>query len=94
MSITAILVILVTLLYLRHILLVVVYPWQVLANLSFMTPDSRLLRLLAIPYRVVLSLTLSGWEKFSAVHVSRLPSKHLRRWAYAGWGASSDGTLC
>jgi acetyltransferase-like isoleucine patch superfamily enzyme len=72
--------------YSKLIIVALVYPWQSFTYHAWKRNGS-LLRILSIPYKGVLSLTYSGWEKFSMVYISKLPSKHLRKWAYSGLGA-------
>ena len=81
---------LIAILYLKYILLALVFPWQAMAYMSFQKPESRFLKILSIPYRILLRGTISGWEKFSAVHYGLLPSKHIRRWLYVSLGAICD----
>ena len=78
----SILIFLILLAHLPWIAIIVVYPWNVLAVYTWLHPQKRWARPLAIPYRVVARFTRSGWEKFCAVHVGHLPSYHLRKWMY------------
>lgn len=81
--------ILILLPYVRYILLALVFPWQMIAYKSFKKEsDSRLPEILSIPYSFLLHVTISGWEKYSAVHYGKLPFKHLRRWIYTGLGTT------
>lgn len=83
---------LVGILYIKSILILIVYPWQSFAYRAWKTKHW-FWRILAVPYQTILSLTFSGWEKFSMVYISRLPSKHLRRWAYSGLGANLEANV-
>lgn len=79
---------LISFLYIKFLLLVFVYPWQALAYLFFQKSSNRLFLLLSLPYRVLLHITISGWDKFSAVNYGKVPSKHLRKWIYRGLGTA------
>lgn len=86
----SILIFLILLAYLPWIAIIVVYPWNVLAVYTWLHPQKRWARPLAIPYRVVARFTQSGWEKFCAVHIGYLPSYHLRKWMYKGLGVQYE----
>ena len=64
-----------------------VYPWQVLAVCTWKRAERGWIKVLAIPYRLVASVTRSGWETYCAVRIGKLPSYHLRKWMYEGLGA-------
>ena len=86
----SILILLILLAHLPWIAIIVVYPWNVLAVYTWLHPQKRWVRPLAIPYRVVARFTRSGWEKFCAVHIGHLPSYHLRKWMYKGLGVQCE----
>lgn len=86
----SILILLILLAYLPWITIIVVYPWNVLAVYTWLHPQQRWARPLAIPYRMVARFTRSGWEKFCAVHIGNLPSYHLRKWMYKGLGVQCE----
>ena len=77
---------LILILYIKSILVLLIYPWQSFAYHAWKN-NSCIFRILSLPYRGILKLTISGWDKFSMVYISKLPSKHLRKWAYIGLGA-------
>lgn len=79
---------LIILLYIKLFLILAVYPWQALAYRSFQEPYHRVFYLLSIPYKILLRVTISGWDKFSAVNYGKIPSKHLRKWIYRGLGTA------
>ena len=86
----SILIFLILLAYFPWIAIIVVYPWNVLAVYTWLHPQKRWARPLAIPYRMVARFTRSGWEKFCAVHIGHLPSYHLRKWMYKGLGVQCE----
>lgn len=77
---------LILILYIKSILVLLIYPWQSFAYHAWKN-NRCIFRILSLPYRGILKLTISGWDKFSMVYISKLPSKHLRKWAYIGLGA-------
>ena len=85
---TAILLVLVALLYLKYVLMVLVFPFQVL-QVPFRRHQSSWPRIvLAAPFLVWNNLIFrGGWERYMLFQVGQLPSCHLRKWIYKALGA-------
>ena len=87
-----ILTILVALLYLKWVLIVVVFPFQVVHGQIFKrwgkSKDIPLLyRLLKKPYDVWEKLFRGGWQRYMLFQVGLVPSHHIRRFVYRALGA-------
>lgn len=84
--ITYILIFLIIFLYLKWILIILIYPFQAMFSLFQKHPANNIYKLCAIPYRIIAHFTLSGWDKFSIINLGFIPSKHIRKWMYKGLG--------
>lgn len=88
-----ILCILVGILYLKWILIILFFPFQIFFAQYQKHKSNKLWKILAIPYWLFDSLLLrSGWTRFMLYQVSTLPSNHVRKAIYRALGAeiSSD----
>lgn len=81
------LVVLVGILYLKWILVIILYPFQMLWGLYQRHKKIVLLKFLAVPNCLIERCLLSGGgERFLFFHISTLPSVHFRKWLYRGLG--------
>ena len=87
-----ILAILVTLLYLKWILIIVVFPFQVIhGQVLKRWGDGKDIPLkykaLKKPYRIWESIFRNGWQRYMLFQVGLVPSHHIRRFVYRALGA-------
>lgn len=87
-----ILTILVALLYLKWVLIIVVFPFQVVHGQIFKkwgkSKDIPLLyRILKKPYDLWEKLFRNGWQRYMLFQVGLVPSHHIRRFVYRALGA-------
>jgi len=87
-----ILTILVAILYLKWVLIIVVFPFQVIHGQIFKkwgkSKDIPLLyRLLKKPYDLWEKLFRGGWQRYMLFQVGLVPSHHIRRFVYRALGA-------
>ena len=83
-----ILSILITILYLKWVLIIVVFPFQVEFGHQQKKPKSRLWRVLSWPYRQWnRRLFRNGWQRYMLYQVGLIPSHHIRRFTYKALGA-------
>lgn len=88
-SVITVLLIAVFLLYLKWILVVAMYPFQVFHSLYNRNKNNSFFRILAIPdYLIERFILRYGGLRFSLYQISTIPSNHLRRLLYRGLGAS------
>lgn len=80
--------ILVLLLYIKWILIILIYPFQLCFCQSYKKSGSIFFKVMSWPYRIIMRLTISGWDKYSIVNMGFIPSKHIRKCLYRGLGVS------
>lgn len=80
------LIILVGLLYLKWILIVLIYPFQAF-YCRYRKYGGGFRKVLASPFWLLDKITRGGWQRFSLYQISMIPSNHLRKWLYQGLGA-------
>ena len=81
-----ILSVLVGILYLKWILIALVYPWQAFWY-RYRKTGKKVWKVLGAPYRLWEKLCRDGWQRFSLYQMETIPSNHLRKWLYCGLGA-------
>ena len=89
MNLVHIVLILVVLLYLKWILIILFFPFQMMV--AYMKKQRKYglpYKLIASPYLIFEKLCRGGWERYMLFQVSRIPSLHLRRWIYKAIGVS------
>ncbi len=87
MSLVYILLVLVLLLYLKWILIVLLFPFQmVLAYMKRHRKYGKFYFLMASPYLLFEKICRGGWERYMLFQVSRIPSLHVRRFIYKALG--------
>lgn len=89
---TIILLGLVILLYLKWILILLVFPFQVmhgqiLKKWGKVTKTPLAYKILDKPYHYWEKLFRKGWQRYMLFHISLVPSHHLRRFVYKALGA-------
>jgi len=87
-----VLAILVTLLYLKWLLIIVVFPFQVIHGqiLKKWGKDKNIpliYKVLKKPYRIWEKIFKRGWQRYMLFQVGLIPSYHLRRFVYRALGA-------
>ena len=87
-----ILAILVTLLYLKWILIIVVFPFQVIHGQILKKWGKEqnaplVYRVFDKPYHYWEKLFRKGWQRYMLFQISLVPSRHLRRFVYKALGA-------
>lgn len=86
--IITVLLIAVLLLYLKWIMIIILYPFQALYSLYKRNKKNLLFKAMAIPnYILERFLLRDGGLRFSLYHISIIPSNHIRRFLYRGLGA-------
>ena len=87
-TVIIVLSILITILYLKWVLIIVVFPFQVAFGHQQKKPKSRLWRVLSWPYRQWnRRLFRNGWQRYMLYQVGLIPSHHIRRFTYKALGA-------
>ena len=87
-TVIIVLSILITILYLKWVLIIVVLPFQVAFGHQQKKPKSRLWRVLSWPYRQWnRRLFRNGWQRYMLYQVGLIPSHHIRRFTYKALGA-------
>ena len=91
-TLTFILLGLVVLLYLKWILIILVFPFQavhgqILKKWGKSTNAPILYRILDKPYHYWEKLFRKGWQRYMLFQISLVPSHHLRRFVYRALGA-------
>ena len=81
-----ILSVLVGILYLKWILIALVYPWQAFFY-QYKKHPTGLWKVLGGPYYVWEKIWRGGWQRFSLFQIGLIPSNHLRKLLYRGLGA-------
>lgn len=81
-----ILSVLVGILYLKWILILLIYPFQA-AFFAYKKKGGSFRKVLGLPYWLLEKGCRGGWQRFSLYQMSTLPSNHLRKWLYQGLGA-------
>lgn len=81
------LVIAISVLYLKWILIVLLYPLEVCWGLYQNYKPNRIFKLLAIPVYCAERILRFGGGRFLIFNISMVPSNHLRRLLYKGLGA-------
>ena len=81
-----ILSVLVGILYLKWILIALVYPWQAFWY-RYRKTGKTVWKVLGAPYRLWEKLCRDGWQRYSLYQMETIPSNHLRKWLYCGLGA-------
>lgn len=81
------LIIAISVLYLKWILIVLLYPLEVCWGLYQNYKPNRIFKLLAIPVYCVERILRFGGGRFLIFNISMVPSNHLRRLLYKGLGA-------
>ena len=81
-----ILSVLVGILYLKWVLIALVYPWQAFWY-RYRKTGKKVWKVLGAPYRLWEKLCRDGWQRFSLYQMETIPSNHLRKWLYCGLGA-------
>ena len=87
-----ILSILVALLYLKWLLIIVVFPFQVIHGQILKRWGNGkniplLYKVLKKPYRIWEDIFRRGWQRYMLFQVGLIPSHHIRRWVYRVLGA-------
>ena len=87
-----ILAILVTLLYLKWMLIIVVFPFQVIhGQVLKRWGDGKDIplryKIIKKPYRIWESFFRYGWQRYMLFQVGLVPSRHIRRFVYKALGA-------
>lgn len=87
-----VLAILVTLLYLKWILIIVVFPFQVIHNQILKKWGNGkniplLYKALKKPYTIWESIFRKGWQRYMLFQIGMVPSNHIRRFVYSALGA-------
>lgn len=87
-----ILAILVTLLYLKWMLIIVVFPFQVVhGQVLKRWGDGKDIplryKIIKKPYRIWESFFRNGWQRYMLFQVGSVPSRHIRRFVYKALGA-------
>jgi len=72
---------------LKWIVILVVFPFQILFARYRLSRESALYKVLSVPYRIWNKLFNGGWERYMLYHVSTIPSNHLRRFIYKMLGS-------
>ena len=85
-TITAILLLAVVLLYVKWVLIAVIFPFMV-ADGKYRKHPSLIWKLLRVPYRCIERVCRGGWGRYVLFQVSYIPSLHARRAIYKGLGA-------
>lgn len=84
-----ILLILVLLLYLKWILIIIFFPFQIINGYRKRKDDhSILLLLLCAPYLAWEAIFRGGWQRYMLFQVATIPSNHVRKYIYQALGAS------
>lgn len=82
--------VLISLLYIflfgKWLLIIFLYPFQVARAISD-NNKSLLIYFCSLPIRLVEKLLGGGWKRYSMYQISLFPSRHVRKWFYAGLGA-------
>lgn len=87
-TVIIVLSILIAILYLKWVLIIVVFPFQVAFGHQQKKPKSRLWRVLSWPYRQWnIRLFRNGWQRYMLYQVGLIPSHHIRRFVYKALGA-------
>ena len=87
-TVIIVLSILIAILYLKWVLIIVVFPFQVAFGHQQKKPKSRLWRVLSWPYRQWnRRLFRNGWQRYMLYQVGLIPSHHIRRFTYKALGA-------
>lgn len=88
-SIELLLLTLVLLVYLKWILIAIIFPFQVVNGYRKKKEcKNLLLKVLSAPYVLWERLFRNGWERYMLFQVSTIPSCHLRKWIYKAFGAN------
>lgn len=75
----------VIILYIKWILLIVLYPLQAIYNLYLKHSKNKIYKVTAAPYFFLNKWLLhGGGARFIDYNISTIPSNHIRKWLYAG----------
>ena len=89
-----ILLILVLLLYLKWILIIIFFPFQIINGYRKRKDDhSILMLLLCAPYLAWEAIFRGGWQRYMLFQVGTIPSNHVRKYIYALLDARRGLTL-
>ena len=85
---------LVLLVYLKWILIAIIFPFQVVNGYRKKKEcKNLLLKVLSAPYVLWERLFRNGWERYMLFQVSTIPSCHLRKWIYKALGAKINSKV-
>lgn len=80
---------LLVLLYLKHILIILILPFQALWGLYQKDKNSKIKKILAIPFWIWNSKIMrGGWERYMIFQIGELPSCHIRKLIYRLLGSN------
>lgn len=80
-----ILSVLVGILYLKWILIALMYPWQAF-HYQYRKTKKTVWKVLGAPFALWEKIWRGGWQRFSLYQMSTIPSNHLRKALYRGLG--------
>ena len=89
MNLVHVVLILVVFLYLKWILIILFFPFQMMV--AYMKKHRKYgipYKLFAYPYLLFEKFCRGGWERYMLFQVSQIPSLHLRKWIYQALGVS------
>lgn len=80
---------LVLLIYLKWIVIAIIFPFQVVNGYRKKKECKNiLLKVLSAPYVLCERIFRNGWQRYMLFQVSTIPSCHLRKWIYNALGAN------
>lgn len=82
--------VLVCLIYLKWVLVIVLYPLELFYGFYQRNKNSVLLKILAAPNFLVEEISRGGGQRFVIYNISTLPSNILRKYLYKGLGAKIE----
>ena len=83
-NLTYIILVLVIVLYLKWILLVLLYPLQVGYNLYQCNKNNIIYKIFTVPLFILNKFLRGGINRFLDYNISTFPSNHIRKWLYKG----------
>ncbi len=76
-------IIILVLFFLKHILIIIILPFQILYGIYLKDKDCIIKKILAVPFWLFnCKLMRGGWERYMIIQIGELPSCHIRKWLY------------